>query len=87
MDDRIDRQLNFICELDRLKSVQRQTWLMDASRKENSAEHSWQENGISRKQVHDRNRLVGQGAPALWAYIESLLDRAVEKGILRRSSQ
>jgi putative hydrolase of HD superfamily len=38
---RLEKQLNFIRELDRLKMVQRQTWLLDASRKENSAEHSW----------------------------------------------
>lgn len=38
---RLEKQFNFIRELDRLKTVQRQTWLMDASRKENSAEHSW----------------------------------------------
>ncbi|MDJ0875318.1 MAG: HD domain-containing protein [Desulfobacterales bacterium] len=41
MDNRFERQLDFICQLDKLKNVQRQTWLMDTSRKENSAEHSW----------------------------------------------
>jgi len=38
---RLAKQIAFIRELDRLKTIQRQTWLMDASRKENSAEHSW----------------------------------------------
>lgn len=197
MDERLERQLRFIRELDRLKRVQRQTWLMDTSRKENSAEHSWhiavmamvlaeytpdgevdvgrviqmlllhdiveidagdtfcydtaavaeqhgreqaaavrlfgllpedigqrftalweefearqtpeallanaldrlqpilnnyhtdgkswQDNGITREQVLKRNRVMAQGAPALWAFIETLLDRAVEKGILRPS--
>jgi putative hydrolases of HD superfamily len=39
--DRLDRQLAFIREADRLKSVMRRTSLIDRSRRENSAEHSW----------------------------------------------
>jgi 5'-deoxynucleotidase YfbR-like HD superfamily hydrolase len=38
---RLDQQLRFITEIDRLKGVLRQTTLCDASRRENSAEHSW----------------------------------------------
>ncbi|MFM9864625.1 MAG: HD domain-containing protein [Micropepsaceae bacterium] len=34
-------QLNFLAEIDRLKSVIRQSPLIDRSRRENSAEHSW----------------------------------------------
>ncbi len=198
MEDRLERQLRFIRELDRLKTVQRQTWLMDASRKENSAEHSWhiavmamvlaeytpdgavdvgrviqmllvhdiveidagdtfcydrdavgeqqkqeraaarrlfgilpedigrrfnslwdefesrqtpearlanaldrlqpilhnyhtdgkswQDNGITQDQVLKRNRVMAEGAPALWSYIVELLDRAVARGFLRRSA-
>jgi putative hydrolase of HD superfamily len=37
----IGRQLQFIRELDQLKHVLRQTSLIDGSRRENSAEHSW----------------------------------------------
>ncbi|MBM3605940.1 MAG: HD domain-containing protein [Alphaproteobacteria bacterium] len=37
----IDRQVAFLCEADRLKSVTRANVLMDLSRPENSAEHSW----------------------------------------------
>lgn len=40
-EDRLERQLDFILEIDRLKSVLRQTPLADGSRLENSAEHSW----------------------------------------------
>lgn len=40
-DDRLRRQIAFLIELDRLKSVVRQTTLADRSRRENSAEHSW----------------------------------------------
>lgn len=39
--DRLARQLDFILEVDRLKSVLRRTLLTDRSRHENSAEHSW----------------------------------------------
>ncbi len=37
----LDRQLNFLREIDQLKSVIRQSPLLDRSRQENSAEHSW----------------------------------------------
>ncbi|HEX8673323.1 MAG TPA: HD domain-containing protein, partial [Longimicrobium sp.] len=40
-EDRLSRQLAFIVEVDRLKGVLRQTSLIDRSRRENSAEHSW----------------------------------------------
>jgi len=39
--DRLDRQLGFLLEVDRLKQVFRRTWLLDLSRYENDAEHSW----------------------------------------------
>lgn len=39
--DRLRKQIEFIVEIDRLKHVFRQTYLMDSSRQENSAEHSW----------------------------------------------
>lgn len=38
---RLDQQLSFILEIDKLKTVLRQTLLTDQSRRENSAEHSW----------------------------------------------
>jgi putative hydrolase of HD superfamily len=37
----IRQQFAFLAELDRLKAVMRQTPLLDRSRRENSAEHSW----------------------------------------------
>ena len=39
--DRLARQIEFIVEVDKLKQVLRQTWLLDESRRENDAEHSW----------------------------------------------
>ncbi|WP_145104066.1 HD domain-containing protein [Cereibacter sediminicola] len=41
MSDRLGRQLAFLAEADRLKSVLRANTLCDASRRENSGEHSW----------------------------------------------
>jgi putative hydrolases of HD superfamily len=41
LEDRLERQLAFIVEIDKLKRVLRQTLLADESRQENSAEHSW----------------------------------------------
>lgn len=37
----LEETLDFLKEIDRLKSVTRQSPLLDGSRKENSAEHSW----------------------------------------------
>lgn len=39
--DRLTRQIAFLVEADKLKKVLRQTPLVDSSRQENSAEHSW----------------------------------------------
>ena len=39
--ERIEQQFEFIKEIDGLKKIGRQTYLRDASRKENDAEHSW----------------------------------------------
>ncbi len=41
MSSRIDQQLAFLNEADKLKSIVRGTTLNDGSRHENSAEHSW----------------------------------------------
>lgn len=38
---RLDQQMAFLSEVDRLKSILRATTLCDGSRMENSAEHSW----------------------------------------------
>jgi putative hydrolases of HD superfamily len=38
---RLRAQLDFLLEADRLKRVERRTTLTDATRRENSAEHSW----------------------------------------------
>jgi putative hydrolases of HD superfamily len=40
-DNRLTRQLDFLIEIDRLKNIMRRSPLVDGSRVENSAEHSW----------------------------------------------
>jgi len=37
----LDQQIRFIIEIDKLKTVVRQNYLVDGSRRENTAEHSW----------------------------------------------
>lgn len=39
--ERLDKQIGFLIEIDKLKQVFRQTYLLDETRKENDAEHSW----------------------------------------------
>ncbi len=39
--ERLQKQIQFIVEIDRVKNIFRQTYLADAGRKENDAEHSW----------------------------------------------
>jgi len=39
--DHLDQQLHFLQEIDQLKTVIRQTLILNKSRQENSAEHSW----------------------------------------------
>ncbi len=39
--DRLARQIAFLLEIDKLKSILRQTYLVNDPRHENSAEHSW----------------------------------------------
>lgn len=38
---RLEQQLQFIVEIDKVKQIFRQTYLADGTRKENDAEHSW----------------------------------------------
>ena len=40
-DSRIDKQFEFFREIDKEKFIGRQTYLTDAQRKENDAEHAW----------------------------------------------
>ncbi|HEQ72527.1 MAG TPA: HD domain-containing protein [Spirochaetia bacterium] len=42
LSERFTRQLAFVKELDKLKTIFRRTYLLDGRRTENDAEHSWQ---------------------------------------------
>lgn len=41
MDERLKKQMEFMLEVDKIKFINRQTYLSDGVRKENDAEHSW----------------------------------------------
>ena len=41
MENRLQKIMNFILELDKLKGIMRQTYILKGERKENDAEHSW----------------------------------------------
>lgn len=42
MAERLVQQIEFLTFIDKLKSIERRTSIIDGSRRENSAEHSWQ---------------------------------------------
>lgn len=39
--ERLEKQIQFLLEIDKAKQITRQTYIADGSRKENDAEHSW----------------------------------------------
>src|SRR5499433_4550282 len=39
--ERFERQIRFVLEIDKLKTIIRRTYLLHADRAENTAEHSW----------------------------------------------
>ena len=41
MEERLKKQIDFLLEVDKLKFINRQTYLSDGTRRENDAEHSW----------------------------------------------
>ena len=47
--DRLERQIEFIREIDKEKSIGRQTYLADASRKEDDAEHRSEERRVGKE--------------------------------------
>lgn len=40
-DDRLQRQIEFLVEIDKLKGVIRRSYVVEGTRRENTAEHSW----------------------------------------------
>lgn len=41
MEERLQKQMDFIVEIDKVKNIIRQTYLSDGNRREDDAEHSW----------------------------------------------
>lgn len=41
IDERLKKQIEFIVEVDKMKNIYRQTYVLHENRKENDAEHSW----------------------------------------------
>ena len=41
MNTKLEKQLQFLIEVDKMKTILRQTLLVDKTRRENDAEHSW----------------------------------------------
>ena len=39
--DRLEKQIRFLLEIDKLKTILRRTYILHADRSENTAEHSW----------------------------------------------
>ena len=55
MSDRLQQQLDFLMEIDRLKSVNRQTLITDGTRRENTAEQNDQNDRRRTQQTNDDN--------------------------------
>lgn len=47
-----------------------------------SGGRSWRDHGVTADRIFDRNRTVGDGAPALWDEVRRRLARAVEEGLV-----
>jgi trehalose/maltose hydrolase-like predicted phosphorylase len=80
-------QLEFLAEADKMKSIVRQTMLIDKSRRENDAEHSWhfalmaltlfEYAGIDGVDI---DRVIKMALPALWKFVEFVISDSIEKG-------
>lgn len=41
IDERLKKQIEFMVEIDKMKNIYRQTYVLGENRRENDAEHSW----------------------------------------------
>lgn len=62
MDERLQKQLNFILEIDKEKNIFRQTHLSGHGRRENDAEHAWHMAVMAYLLQEYSNEPVGCGA-------------------------
>jgi hypothetical protein len=82
----LERQITFLVEVDKLKSVLRRNYVIHSNRRENSTKRNgrgWSENGIKRYRVFAVNEQVIDGSAALWEKIQSFIDSATRKGFLQ----
>lgn len=82
-DKRLEKQLDFIREIDKEKEIFRQTYLADASRKENDASggRSWREHSVKLSQILGRNKRTALGSEKIWDYaFNNILKKHVESG-------
>lgn len=49
----------------------------------NTNGHTWQTPGITKDNVLERNSLLEEHAPALWEYVQELIEDSVRKGFLK----
>lgn len=57
MNDRFENQIQFLIEIDKIKSIFRKNKLFDKSRHENDAEHSWHIAMMATVSYRNRNRI------------------------------
>jgi putative hydrolase of HD superfamily len=44
---------------------------------------TWNENGVKRKQVFDKNKVIDKGSKLLWKYAQDSLNQMIIQGILK----
>jgi putative hydrolase of HD superfamily len=44
---------------------------------------TWNEHGVKRKQVFDKNKVIDKGSKLLWKYAQDSLNQMVIQGILK----
>lgn len=71
---RIDRQMDFIREIDREKEIVRQTYLADGSRKEDDAEHAWHMAVMTALLAEYANEKIDVGHTILMLLIHDLVE-------------
>ena len=76
--ERLEKQMDFLLRLDRMKQVVRQTYLADGSRKENDAEHSWHMAVMTAMLAEYANEPIDVGHTILLTLVHDIIE--VEAG-------
>lgn len=86
---RLDQQLKFTAEIDKMTGVLRRTMLVNGSRRENDAEHSWhigvmtllfKEYCVAPVDVEARMSIIREFMPEVYKWVEKNIDHAIEAG-------